>query len=465
MNWKRDRWLWAAVVLGVVLRIAPRALWPWDSCVRDECTYMKLATRMADGEGMTASAGWLWAPGWPFLMGIFKVVTGYSGLVVILSIVVAAANSVLLYQLAHALFSGLDKRVRRTTGRVAAWMYAISVHQVFFAQRTWSEVFYTGVLLTGLLLFVRARAQVEQSGARPALAAAAMLGGCVGVMVLFRGVAQYMLPVFVVGLVWGRLRRGIVYGQAVAMLTAAVVVVAPYSIHATVKHDSFVLSDRTLGQMMWLGNNDFEPIGFDYGNGQISQRAFNRTKKKGRPKCAKRSEAMELDACQVEAGKQFILDDPKLFVSRMPMRVAQMLTPHSLLTRHIRWHRYQGLGILGREVLVLMQVIVSLVVMLVGAFGLTTRGRGGRGVVISGILLYHVAAIAALAGISRYRVPLEPMLMLYAGVVFADWRGSLAALREGPLRWRLVLTVLTLAVLLPLVLWNLPAGWPEWRHW
>lgn len=465
MSWKRDRWLWTAIVVGIVLRIAPRALWPMDICVRDECTYMKLASRMASGEGMTASAGWLWAPGWPFLMGAFKALTGYSGLVVILSIIVAAANSVLLYQLVRALFHDLDARRVRTAGLIAAWTYAVSPHQVFFAQRTWSEVVYTGVLLTGLLLFIRARERVREGNARRALGAAALLGACVGVMVLFRGVAQYMLPVFVVGLCWGRMKRSVVYGQAVAMVLAAAVVVAPYSVHATHKFESFVLSDRTLGQMMWLGNNDFEPIGFDYGNGQISQRAFNRTKNKGRPKCAKRSKAMDLDECQVAAGKQFILDDPMLFISRMPMRVAQMLTPHSLLTRHIRWHRYPGLGIVGREIIVLLQAATSLVVMLVGAFGLTTRARGGRGVVIAGILVYHVAAIAALAGISRYRVPLEPMLMVYAAAVFADWPGTRKALMSGPYRWRFALTVVTLGVLLPLVLWNLPAGWPEWRHW
>ena len=113
----------------------------------------------------------------------------------------------------------------------------------------------------------------------------------------------------------------------------------------------------------------------------------------------------------------------------------------------------------------LLQAATSLVVMLVGALGLTTRARGGRGVVIAGILVYHVAAIAALAGISRYRVPLEPMLMVYAAAVFADWPGTRKALMSGPYRWRLALTVVTLGVLLPLVLWNLPAGWPEWRHW
>ena len=44
---------------------------------------------------------------------------------------------------------------------------------------------------------------------------------------------------------------------------------APYSIYISKKMDAMVISDRTLGQMMWLGNNTFDPITFDYGNGQL----------------------------------------------------------------------------------------------------------------------------------------------------------------------------------------------------
>lgn len=469
MRWTRDRWLWTAILVGLVLRVLPLIFWGDDICVRDECTYLKLAKRMAKGQGMTASAGWLWAPGWPTLVGLFKWATGYGGIVISLSIVVSCANQVLLYLLAQRVFGGgaADEADLRQllAGRVAAWMYAVSLHQAFFAQRMWSEVVYTCVLLGGLLLFVRARDALESGRRRDALVGAGMLGVAIGVCVLFRGVAQYMMPVFVVGLLWGRLRRGLAWAQVPAMVAGMALTVAPYSIHATEKFETFVLSDRTLGQMMWLGNNDYPPITFDYGNGQLSQRAFKRHKKDGRPPCAKRSKALELDACQTEAGKEWILDNKAEFLSRMPMRVAQLVNPHSLLTRHLRWHRYPGMGWVTREVLILMQAVGSLAVMLVGAFGLTTRARRGRGVVIGGILLYHVAAIAALAGLTRYRVPLEPLLMLYAAGVFADWNGTKAALSEGPFRWRAALTVVTLAVLTPLILWYLPAGWPEWRHW
>ena len=79
------------------------------------------------------------------------------------------------------------------------------------------------------------------------------------------------------------------------------------------------------------------------------------------------------------------------------------------------------------------------------------------------ILLYHCAAIAALAGLSRYRVPLEPLLMVYGAGLIARpdlvWQG----LREE--RWRCVLAVLVMLWVIPLTLWFLPAGWTWWRSW
>ena len=99
------------------------------------------------------------------------------------------------------------------------------------------------------------------------------------------------------------------------------------------------MSDRTLGQMMWLGNNDFDPITFDYGSGKLSRRAFKRTTATGRKPCADRKEAIARDQCQTEAGKEWIKEHKWEFAKRMPVRVAQLVNPHSLLTRHLRWGR------------------------------------------------------------------------------------------------------------------------------
>ena len=60
-------------------------------------------------------------------------------------------------------------------------------------------------------------------------------------------------------------------------------------------------------------------------------------------------------------------------------------------------------------------------VLWLGTLGLVLYGRGGRGLLVSGIWLYHVAAISLLAGLTRYRVPLEPLLMIYAAWFVTEW--------------------------------------------
>ncbi len=480
MTWYRDKHLWVALVVGILLRVLPLAIWYDDSCVRDECTYVRLATRFAAGEGMTSSVGWLWAPGYPAIMGLFKALTGEAGAIKALQVVAAAAATVFIYLLAQRAFSRSpappgNAAAGRRAGRIAAWLYALSAHQIFFTGRLWSEVLYGAILMGGLLLFGqardalsahwRARGDDPPAAQRRALTAALGLGALVGVCVLFRGVAQYMLPIFVVGLLWGRLRRKRAWLQALVLVGATVLVVAPYSAYATHKFGGFVLSDKTMGRMMWLGNNDFPPITFDYGNGQLSRRAYRASAKRGRPDCGSKKDVMEFDRCQTEEAVAWIKEHPKEFVGRMPMRAAQMLNPHSLLTRHLRWGNFPGMPQWMDELIILWQAAGSGLVMLLGAVGLTSRGKGATGLVVGGILVYHVAAIALLAGLSRYRVPLEPLLMIYAAGLLASPRAARRALSDSFLGWRWLLTGLTLLVLLPLILWYLPSGWYSWRQW
>ena len=171
--------------------------------------------------------------------------------------------------------------------------------------------------------------QSQSAGGARALKLAIYTGLLVGVCVLFRGVATYMLPIFCVSLLWRRLTEWTAWKQVVAVGVGAVMMVAPYSTYATKKFDSFMVSDRTLGQMMWLGNNDFEPIAFDWGNGPLSNFAFERHTSIGREPCGKRREPVERDKCQTKAGVEWIQSNPVEFVKRVPLRIAQMFNPHS----------------------------------------------------------------------------------------------------------------------------------------
>lgn len=445
------------MVAGLLLRAVPLAVWAYEwGCTRDECTYLKLASRMLNGEGMTTSVGWLWAPGYPTLMAIHGYLFGWSGGIRITQILLSVAIGGLMYRLAA-------REGGRSAGLWAAGLYLLSPTMIFFSQSLWSECIYGGLLLLGILVFERAREHIGAEQVQKGLLWAAATGALVGCCMLFRGVATYMLPLFALAFVWRRVAVGAAWGQAGLLFVCAALTVAPYSLYASNKFGERIITDRTVGQMLWLGNNDFDPITFDWGNGTLSKHAWKRHTSEGRKHCGSISAGLERDHCEADAGKQWIKDHPEEFVARMPMRVAQLLNPHSFVTRHLRWGYWRGLPQAVDEGIILWNVSWSLAVLFGGVASLCARGRGARSVLVSLLLLYHVAAISVLAGLTRYRVPLEPLLMLYLAGALGNPRETLATLRAE--RWRIPVMLLMLAIGAPLVLWYLPAGWPTWRTW
>ena len=78
------------------------------------------------------------------------------------------------------------------------------------------------------------------------------------------------------------------------------------------------------------------------------------------------------------------------------------------------------------------------------------------------IWLYHVAAIGLLAGLTRYRVPLEPLLMIYAGWFLSEWGHNwqnASVARQ---------TLISVRRVCNGILYDVSpnsAGWVGWRHW
>ncbi len=444
--WWRDRRLLLLVAVTIGLRLLMAAIWPMEKCLRDECMYMFTAERMANGQGMTASNGWIWAPFHVFLMAVMHKLTGYAGLLKIPQILFCGVAVVTIFRLGQ-----------RVTGERAAlmgaWFYALHPTLAFFGERWWSETIYATLLLMALLQLHRARDGIPRR--------AALTGGLVGLCVLLRGVATYMLPIFALGMLWGRFRRKQAWIQVLAMVAVTVLVVTPYSIYASSKFNTFIISDRTMGQMMWLGNNDFEPITFDYGNGKLTDRAYKSHTGGGREHCAPKSRPVKRDRCETEAGKQWIRDNPREFLRRVPLRLAQLFNPNSFLTRHLRSGSWKGLPQGVDNAICVLVVIFSFVNVLGAALGAWTSKRSVYLLVVGLTTAYHLAAVASLAGLSRYRVPLDTLWIVFVGAFLA---APLSSLRQAMRPWWRPLGVLiTLALLLALMLWFLPAGFPRWR--
>ena len=497
---KIPKTLYYIMILTFFVRAIPLLIWQDWPCIRDECTYLRIADRMVHGEGMTASAGWLWAPGYPTFVALHQWIFGHGGFVKGTQIILSVAIVYLLYLVAFRTWTGIlggvessqnsEESERDDISEIAskialfsAFLYACSPTQIFFADSLWSECIYGGLLLLIIHFFQKF---VDTKIIRYLV----YIGIGAGICVLFRGVATYMIPIFLFALLWKQWTDREAYRHAAIVGLVALLTVLPYSTYISQKFDRVIISDRTLGQMMWLGNNDFLPVTFDSGNGQLSGTYFSTHTKIGRKPCGSKNNPMKREDCQTQNGKNWILEHPTEFVSRMPLRVAQMLNPHSFLTRHLRAGYWRGIPQWADEIVIVWNVVWNLFVLIGGSTLMLFRAKGQQGILLGGILIYHVAAISALAGLTRYRVPLEPILMIYAGGWFGyfvltntntktKYQDGRTMTRMEKLdvitkikikisshaNWKHYLNFCILLVLLFEIFWFFPMGWPWWRFW
>jgi hypothetical protein len=413
--------------------------WPLQgSCVRDECSYQLLARKIVQGQGLQPQQ----APLHPYLMGLFGTVFGEPYAVKSLQVVLSTATVGLIGWLG----ARLDVRI----GRASAWIAAFHPTMAFFAATLWSESVFSFLIVASMASVLRAR--------EGSVRWASLTGFLLGLTFLTRGIAVPLPWLYLGALLWPetgtwqaswvRLCR-----PALAMMVATAVTVAPYSIKASVEHGGLILSDATVGQQFFFGNNDFEPLTFDYGNGIYSDFAIHNLRRRGRPQCPRDLGVVAWNRCETRNGLAFIAEDPGLFLQRVPLRWAQLLNPHTFLTRHARWGRFVGMPWWLKEALCLWVLVYSFGLLWAGPVGLWRRGRGALGAFTTSLALFYLAVIAVFFGISRLRLPVEPFLIIWAAAWLIEREQDVAT-------WRRLGALLTWLALVPLTLWFLPHGLP-----
>ena len=167
---------------------------------------------------------------------------------------------------------------------------------------------------------------------------------------------------------------------------------------------------------------------------------------------------MKSSDCEVERALRWAKNHPYEFFSRIPLRCAQLLNPHTFLSRHIRWGYWPGLPFILKELLVLYVAAFSFLVVIVGTVVAFARARGVYGVVAVGTVVYHVATVAGLYGMSRFRLPLEPLWMVYVALLIAEPGETLRLLRQS--RWRIGGAIVLTPILFWLMIWFVGTGFP-----
>jgi 4-amino-4-deoxy-L-arabinose transferase-like glycosyltransferase len=453
--WLRDPWLVAALVAGLVVRVLPLMLFLQFECIRDECIYRTMAADIANGQGLTLSdKGWLPSPGYPYLLAWSKVLFDSMQPVKLLQIVLSLVSVALVYGIGREV---ADRRV----ARISAFLLALNPTIAWFTNTMWIETIYIFFLLSSAYAMLIAWRNGRWG---PAVVSGIFLGGAV----LFRGVATYLPPFWILAMLypvdgdvrpaawWRSLRHR--WRHVIAFLVAAVLVVAPYSIYASRTYGGFLVTDATVGHVLHLGNNDYPPLTFDFGNGMLTEPLYAKWRNTGRKFCDRNVPPTQSSQCEVEAAVAWIRAHPDTFVARIPLRLAQMLNPNSFLTRHVRWGYWPGLPWWAKETIAVTIVLFSVSLCTFGTLAAWARARGPYAMMAVGTTLYTLLTIMIMYGMTRFRLPLEALWTVYLAMFLANPKRTFAALWASS--WRLAGALITLPAIVVLICWFLPTGFP-----
>ena len=116
-------------------------------------------------------------------------------------------------------------------------------------------------------------------------------------------------------------------------------------------------------------------------------------------------------------------------LKRVPLKWADLLNPSSFVIRHARLDKYPH--IFARPGLSILTVVAAgawMAVAILGVLGLILLPPWtGRGLVIT-LLLYHLSLHALTFGMTRFRLPMVPFLILAgAPLLVGSWRRLAAA--------------------------------------
>ncbi len=215
---------------------------PPDGAINDTTFYQFTAASLANGTGFIGvnfepTAGW--PPGFPFLMSLLYRVFGQRlSLALALNVVVAAATVLLLYLIAERLFG-------RREARVAAGLFAILPGPLFLTGVYLSETLFIFVLVSflALLVFLPDRRWTP-----------VLLGVALGLAALTRG-EGLLMPIIPLAFWWGHHARRAWLQRATVLLVAMVLTILPWTIrNATVMDDVIPVANNASGTL-WSGHN------------------------------------------------------------------------------------------------------------------------------------------------------------------------------------------------------------------
>jgi arylsulfatase len=424
-------------VLTVALAVRLLTLWAAAEAtpLLDERTYALRAEALLDGRGFLGSyQSWVhhddgrrpaelpqypgaWQPpGQTAFMAAVLAVSGRSWLAVKLAQVLLGTLSVaLVYALGRI---WIDDR----SGRTAAWIAALYPNLVAFTHYLFSETLFIFLLLLAVWL-LEARRELPGWGRT-------LAGGLVfGLGLLTRATLLWFLPLWMAWFAWARRPHWREAGARAALAgLVALLVIVPWSVRNTRLHDGFVLLETNGSYNLWRGNGpdalvwrylpNVPSYAWPFGAiplAPVGNRNARRLVDEAREALAKPAPSdLEIVRHANAVALQSIRDEPGTFLARMPVKLLDLWNPTSFLLRHYRVGAYGPVHPLVQLTVKAAAVLAYLLVVGLACVGFWMLRRRPVAwlALLFGLYLSTVSAVAF--GLTRFRLPLMPFLMILA---------------------------------------------------
>ncbi len=433
---KRSRGLLWLLVLSMLIKLAIVPLVVGMEQKADERQYVAAApTIVATGAPRYPNPNWdeaHAAPGMPYFLAGCYALAGESGFKT-LARVVQVLLSVFTLLLVHALALRLGAGPR--TALLATALVALDPTQIAFTHYFWAESLYSFLSIWAVWLLVSAADGERNYGA------AFGAGLVAGVATLTRGLLFGLTPLIVLWLLFaGAASPGRRVGSATLFVLGLVLAIAPWSLRNTERYGKFLLVSTNVGAVLAKGANPITPENHDLGLGGWSTELREYTRLHGpdyrdvipmRPRYIS-EDIVEQNDVRTREGLAFLLDYPALTLRNARIRLQYLVNPTSFLIRHIREGYYGELPRWFSEPVIALTLLASMVVMAGFVFGVFVARNDPDKMLTLIVVVGSLAICALVAAVSRYRVPLVPLMAPYAALALTRVADVKREVRRAP---------------------------------
>jgi 4-amino-4-deoxy-L-arabinose transferase-like glycosyltransferase len=353
-------------------------------------------------------------------------------------VILSTLSVLLVYRLAF-------REAGQRAARMTAILVAFNPVLIAFSHRLWSETLFIFLLLLAIELLAR---PVSQGGLKRWIGAGFLLG----LAALTRPMLVTFLPFLALWVLFHMRKERLpaTYGitRFAGLAAAMALVVLPWTVRNLRSSGDFVLIDSNGAFNILVGAQpearfvDKDDV-WSYRFGRVGNQAYVDLVAQ---------EPGRAQSLAMEAGMSHIRNDVSGFVAKSWWEAGHLWTLDSFLLRHLRNHWYGAVPVWIVPIVTLAAAGWFAVVVLAGFTGIAAAPPSPfRGLLLL-LLIQFTLLFAATYALSRYAVPLQALLAIPAGALFAGGRDALDRLRSG-------LVPIHRMILLGLVIVGLGLAW------